>query len=85
MTETLSVANRDGNVIRGEADAERNAIFAEAFGADEEFFAFYRSLAAYEKSLRGDNSTLVISPDSEFFDYLKSDNSIGGEVETPAN
>lgn len=52
---------------------ERNAIFAEAFGRDPEFFAFYRSLTAYEKSLSGSNSTMVISPNSEFFDYLKSD------------
>ena len=49
------------------------AIFAEAFGRDPEFFAFYRSLTAYENSLKGENSTLVITPDSEFFDYLKSD------------
>ncbi|MEM7684385.1 MAG: protease modulator HflC, partial [Pseudomonadota bacterium] len=46
---------------------------AEAFGKDEEFFAFYRSMTAYERALRGANSTMVISPDSEFFDYLKSD------------
>ena len=85
VRETVSEAEKQAEIIRGEADAERNRIFAEAFSRDPEFFAFYRSLAAYEKSLRGDNSTLVISPDSEFFDYLKSDNSIGGEVETPAN
>ena len=46
---------------------------AEAFGRDPEFFAFYRSLTAYERALQGENSTLVISPDSEFFDYLKAD------------
>lgn len=74
--ELVSEAQRDSDIIRGEADAERNAIFAEAFGRDPEFFAFYRSLSAYESSLKGENSTLVISPDSEFFDYLKSD---GGE------
>jgi len=71
--ELVSEARRDSEVIRGEADAERNAIFAEAFGRDPEFFQFYRSLAAYEKSLTGTNSTLVITPDSEFFEYLKSD------------
>lgn len=73
VVETVSEAQRQSEITRGEADAERNAIFAEAFGRDPEFFAFYRSLTAYEKSLKGDNSTLVISPDSEFFDYLKSD------------
>ena len=51
----------------------RNAIFASAFGEDPEFFEFYRSLTAYKNALQGKNSTMVISPDSEFFDYLKSD------------
>ncbi|MBC7132283.1 MAG: protease modulator HflC [Roseovarius sp.] len=72
VTETLSDAERQARVIRGEADAERNAIFAAAFGADPEFFAFYRSLEAYEKSLRGENSMMVMTPDSEFFDYFRS-------------
>ena len=73
VVETVSEAQKNSDIIRGEADAARNAIFANAFGRDPEFFAFYRSLAAYEKSLKGSNSTLVISPDSEFFDFLKSD------------
>jgi len=73
VVELTSEARKNAEIIRGEADARRNAIFAEAFGRDPEFFAFYRSLTAYEKALRGDNSTLVISPDSEFFDYLKND------------
>lgn len=70
--EIVSEAQRDAEITRGESDAQRNAIFAEAFGRDPEFFEFYRSLTAYERSLTGDNSTLVISPDSEFFDYLES-------------
>ncbi len=70
---TVSVAQREAEIARGEADAKRNAIFAEAFGRDPEFFAFYRSLTAYENALKGSNSTLVISPDSEFFDYFKTD------------
>ncbi|MDP7150202.1 MAG: protease modulator HflC [Paracoccaceae bacterium] len=73
VVETLSEAQKDADITRGEADAERNAIFAEAFGADEEFFAFYRSLQAYEASLLGQNSTMVMTPDSEFFNYLKSE------------
>lgn len=73
VVETVSEAQKQSEIIRGEADAKRNAIFANAFGRDPEFFAFYRSLGAYEKSLKGDNSTMVISPDSEFFNYLKSD------------
>lgn len=71
--EIVSDAKRKAEIIRGEADAKRNAIFANAFGADPEFFEFYRSLNAYETALQGRNSTMVISPDSEFFDYLKSD------------
>ena len=71
--EIVSDARRDAEIIRGEADAERNAIFANAFGEDPEFFEFYRSLTAYKNALQGKNSTMVISPDCEFFDYLKSD------------
>ena len=71
--EIVSDASRAAEIIRGEADAERNAIFANAFGEDPEFFEFYRSLTAYKNALQGKNSTMVISPDSEFFDYLKSD------------
>ena len=71
--EIVSDARRDAEIIRGEADAERNAIFANAVGEDPEFFEFYRSLTAYKNALQGKNSTMVISPDSEFFDYLKSD------------
>jgi membrane protease subunit HflC len=73
--EIVSDAKRQSEIIRGEADAKRNAIFAEAFGADPEFFEFYRSLAAYRVSLKSGNSTIIMSPNSEFFDYLKSDKS----------
>jgi len=71
--EILSEARRDARIIEGEADAERNRIFAEAYGKDQEFFEFYRSLTAYEEALKGENSTMVLSPDSEFFNYLRSD------------
>lgn len=74
VTETLSDAEREAQVIRGEADAERSAIYAEAYGADQEFYSFYRSLEAYEKALQGSNSSMVMTPDSEFFDYLRSAN-----------
>jgi membrane protease subunit HflC len=73
VVELTSDARRQADVIRGEADAERNAILAEAYGQDPEFFAFIRSLSAYETSLRGGNSSIVMQPDSEFFDYLRSD------------
>jgi membrane protease subunit HflC len=59
-------------IIEGEADAERTRILAEAFGADPEFFDFYRSLRAYETSIKAENSTLIIPPDHEFLNYLQS-------------
>lgn len=73
VVELTSDARRQAEVIRGEADAERNGILAEAYGKDPEFFAFIRSLSAYEASLKGANSSIVMQPDSEFFDYLRSD------------
>jgi len=70
VVETLSEAEREANVARGEADARRNNIFAQAYGADPEFFSFYRSLQAYERAIQAGNSTMVITPDSDFFNYL---------------
>ncbi len=71
VVELVSEASREAEIIRGEADAERNAIFAEAFGEDPEFFEFYRSLNAYRAALKGDNSSIVMSPDSDFFNYFR--------------
>ena len=70
VVELVSDAQREAEITRGEADARRNNIFATAFGQNPEFFEFYRSMTAYERALRGVNSTMVISPDSEFFEYL---------------
>lgn len=76
VVELVSDANREAEITRGEADAERTRIFAEAFGQDAEFFDFTRSLTAYERALR-ENSTFVISPDSEFFEYFDG-SALGG-------
>ena len=73
VVELTSEARREAEVVRGEADAERNRIFAQAFGQDPEFFEFYRAMSAYERALQGSNSTMVITPDSEFFEFLKGD------------
>lgn len=73
--EITSEAERDANIIRGEADAERNGILAAAYSADEEFFAFLRSMGAYSTALTGENTTMLIEPDSTFFDYLRSPDS----------
>ena len=71
--ELVSDARRQSEIVRGEADAKRNAIYADAFGRDPEFFEFYRSMTAYARAIGGGNSSIVVSPDSEFFDYLLSD------------
>ncbi len=57
-------------IIRGEGEGERNKVFAEAFQQDPEFFAFYRSMQAYTKSMAGRGTTMVLNPDSEFFKYF---------------
>ena len=75
VVEVTSQARKEAEVIRGEADASRNAIYAEAFGRDPEFFAFTRSLTSYERALQGGNSSIVLQPDSEFFEYLGSEKS----------
>ena len=72
VTELVSAAQREAEIVRGEADAERNAVFAEAYGADPEFFEFYRSMIAYQRALKSGNASMVLSPDSEFFTYLQS-------------
>jgi len=79
VVELVSDAKRKAEIIRGEADAKRNGVLAAAYGADQEFFRFYRSLAAYRAALKGSNSTMVLSPDSSFFDYLKSDTPTGAK------
>ncbi|MBO9408920.1 protease modulator HflC [Shimia sp. R9_1] len=71
VVELVSDAQRQSEITRGEADAERNAIFAQSFGEDPEFFEFYRSLNAYRAALQSNNSTMVLSPESEFFNYFK--------------
>jgi membrane protease subunit HflC len=78
--ELVSEARRDSEIIRGEADAEKNRILSGAFSRDPEFFAFYRSLRAYEMSLAGGNSSMVVTPDSEFFNYLKSDSGAAADA-----
>lgn len=63
-------ANRRSDELRGGGEAEKNRITAEAFNRDPEFFAFYRTMQAYENSLKAGDTRLVVSPDSEFFRYF---------------
>ena len=73
----LAEGERDGQRIRGEGDAQSIAIYADAYGMDEEFFAFTRSLQAYRNAFRGRQDTLVVDPRSDFFDYFDGDVAAG--------
>ena len=73
----LANARKDAEIIRGEGDQKRNAIYAEAYNKDPEFFAFYRSMQAYEKGLVG-STTYVLSPDSDFLGYLDNQGGVRG-------
>ncbi|MFI9653860.1 protease modulator HflC [Guyparkeria sp. GHLCS8-2] len=68
----VSEAEREADEIRGEGDAEAAKLYAESFGQDEEFFAFYRSIQAYQKAFANGGDTFVLSPDSSFFRYFQS-------------
>jgi len=70
VTVTVADANSQAEMIRGQGDAERNRIFAEAYGADPGFFSFYRSMQAYEKSMGHGDTNFVLRPDSDFFRYF---------------
>lgn len=70
VVEIRAAADRDGQILRGEGDAERNSIFADAFTRDPEFFEFYRSMTAYIQALEQSGTTMVLSPNSEFFQYF---------------
>jgi membrane protease subunit HflC len=69
-TVILADARRQSDILHGEGDAQATQIFAEAFGRDPEFYAYYRSLEAYKKSLGGDETQFVLSPNSDFLRYL---------------
>ena len=73
----LAEAERDGQITRGAGDARSTEIYAEAYGKDEEFFAFYRSLQAYGSAFGGNRDVLVLDPSSSFFDYFGSDEGTG--------
>ena len=70
VTVILAEAEKKSEIMKGEGDGQRNKIFAGAFGQDPEFFAFYRSMQAYEKALIGGETSLILSPDSEFFKFF---------------
>jgi len=70
VTVILAEAEKKSQIMKGEGDGQRNKIFADAFGRDPEFFSFYRAMQAYEKALIGGETSLILSPDSEFFKFF---------------
>jgi len=70
VTVILANANKQSEIMKGEGDGRRNKIFADAFGRDPQFFAFYRAMQSYEKALIGGDTSLILSPDSDFFKFF---------------
>ena len=70
VTVLLANAKKQSEIMKGEGDGQRNKIFAEAFGKDPDFFSFYRAMQAYEKALIGGDTSLILSPDSDFFKFF---------------
>lgn len=71
-TVILAEANRDAEILRGEGDAQAAEIYANAYNQNPEFYSFYRSMEAYRQSIGGEQDVLVLSPDSDFFQFLQS-------------
>ena len=70
VTVILANAKKQSEIMKGEGDGKRNKIFADAFGKDPDFFSFYRAMQAYEKALIGGDTSLILSPDSDFFKFF---------------
>ena len=70
VTVILANANKQSEIMKGEGDGKRNRIFAQAFGRDPQFFSFYRAMQSYEKALIGGDTSLILSPDSDFFKFF---------------
>ncbi len=70
VTVILANAKKQSEIMKGEGDGQRNSIFANAFGKDPEFFSFYRAMQAYERALIGGDTSLILSPDSDFFKFF---------------
>ena len=70
VTVILANANKQSEIMRGEGDGKRNKIFADAFGRDPDFFSFYRAMQSYEKALIGGDTSMILSPDSDFFKFF---------------
>lgn len=78
---TKAEASRDSEITRGEGDAERNRIYADVFNLDPDFFNFYRSMQAYEQSLKSGDTRMVLSPDSDFFRYFSNPSGVAPKAQ----
>ena len=83
VTVTIATAQQEAEKISGEGDGERNRIFAKAFGADPDFFAFYRSMQAYDNSFKGGDTRAILSPKSDFFRYFSTPTPAAAPVPAP--
>ena len=79
VTVLVAEATRESEILRGQGDAEKTRILGDAYGQDKEFFAFYRSMQAYQDAFQGGNTTMVISPNSDFFRYFGGGAAAGGK------
>ena len=84
VIEIVAAAQRESEILRGEGDAKRNKIFADAFGRDPDFFEFYRSMAAYQRALENSDTTMVLSPNSEFFRFFRNAEGAAPDTGNPA-
>ena len=76
VTVILANANKESEIMRGQGDGKRNKIFADAFGRDPQFFSFYRAMQSYEKALIGGDTSMILSPDSDFFKFFGKTGSV---------
>jgi membrane protease subunit HflC len=83
-TVIVAEANSTAEQVRGEGDGERNRLFAEAYGKDPDFFAFYRSMAAYENGLKSNDTRFLLKPDSDFFKFFSNSAGKGPAAPPPA-
>ncbi len=83
-TIVLAEANRQASILRGQGDGDATKIFADAFNRDPEFYGFYRSLQAYQRSLADGTATMVLSPDSDFFRYFRDQRGTDSQGQRPA-
>lgn len=82
--EIIAAARKDSEILRGEGEAQRSLIFANAYSKDPEFFEFYRSMQSYRTALGATGTTMILSPDSEFFQYFGGRQPAGTEQQVPA-